>query len=188
MNEELVSTLKDGGIAVIPTDTLYGIVGSALLPDVVARIYKLKGRDEHKPFIILIDNIERLADFGVELSADEAVKLGDLWPGPVTVILPIGDDYQADLEYLHRGTNTIAFRFPDSLELLELLKITGPLVAPSANPQDAAPAQTIAEAEAYFGERIDTYVDGGEKVGEPSTIVKFEGGEVLVLRQGSRTL
>lgn len=188
MNEEVVQVLKDGGIAVIPTDTLYGIVGSALLPDVVARIYKLKGRDEHKPFIVLIDSIERLADFGVELSADEAAKLSDLWPGPVTVILLIGDDYQADLKYLHRGTNTLAFRFPNNLELLELLKTTGPLVAPSANPQGGVPAQTVAEAEVYFGERIDMYVDGGEKVSEPSTMVKFEEGEVIVLRQGSRTI
>jgi L-threonylcarbamoyladenylate synthase len=142
MNTELVKILKNNAIAVVATDTLYGILGRTDNEAVVQRIYTLKGRDEYKPFIILVPTVEALADFGVVLSEYEKELLAQWWPGAVTVIIPIAEDKRDTLAYLHRGTNELAFRLPAKPSLLQLVKETGPLVAPSTNPQGQEPAYT----------------------------------------------
>ena len=185
MTTTLAEILVQEKIAIMATDTLYGIVGRALCESVVSRIYEVKGRDENKPFIILIPTIETLKDFGIVLSEKETEKIETLWPGSVTIILPLPLDRIERFSYLHRGTNTLAFRMPDSSELIELLKEMGPLVAPSANPQGKPPAKTIDEARAYFGDSVDHYEDAGVVAGEPSTIISFQNGEMAVIRQGT---
>lgn len=185
MTATLAEILLQEKIAVIAIDTLYGIVGRAFSESVVERIYEVKGRDENKPFIILIPTIETLKDFGIVLSEKETEKIETLWPGSVTIILPLPLDRIERFSYLHRGTKTLAFRMPDKSELIELLKETGPLVAPSANPQGMPPATTIAEARTYFGEMVNHYEDAGRVEGEPSTIISFQKGEMTVIRQGA---
>jgi L-threonylcarbamoyladenylate synthase len=185
MSEELATVLNNDGIAVAATDTLYGVLGSARSEEVVERIYKIKGRDEVKPFIVLVPSIEVLKEFGVELSQGDTDTLDAFWPGALTVILPVAEKDRERLSYLHRGTDELAFRLPAKEPLLELLQETGPLVAPSANLQGMEPAHTIEEAQAYFGNAVDWYEDGGEVTGLPSTIVRMHDGEMTVVRQGS---
>ncbi len=185
MTERVIETLLQDKIAIIATDTLYGIVGRALSKNVVERIYEVKGRDENKPFIILIPSIETLEDFGMFLSAGEKETIEALWPGAVTVILSLPVETQEQFSYLHRGTNTLAFRMPNKKEIINILKETGPLVAPSANPQGKSPATTIEEAREYFADRVDYYEDGGTVKGESSTIIRLENAEVTVIRQGA---
>lgn len=86
-------------------------------------------------------------------------------------------------EYLHRGTKTLAFRFPKKKSLVNLLEKTGPLVAPSANPQGLPPASTAKEAKAYFGETVDFYISGGKPRKKPSKIVRISGGGLEILRK-----
>lgn len=185
MNTELAKILKNNGIAVAATDTIYGILGSALNEDVVDRIYKLKGRDDDKKLITLIPSIESLTDFGVQLSEAEVQIVQKLWPGAVTIILQYSGEKAAAMGYLHRGTNESGFRLPAKESLRELLKETGPLVAPSANPQGAEPARTIDEAKAYFGDLVDYYEDDGEVYGEASTMIELKEGKITVIRQGA---
>jgi L-threonylcarbamoyladenylate synthase len=185
MSTELIEILKNNGLAIVTTDTLYGVLGNARSEQVVQRIYDLKGRDENKPFIVLIPSIESLQHFGIALSDFEREKVSQWWPGPVTVILPLPENYQKHFSYLHRGTNELAFRIPAKESLLELLKQTGPLVAPSANPQGKEPANTIEEARAYFGNGIDVYEDAGRVEGLPSTIVRLKDSQIKVIRQGA---
>lgn len=189
-NEELIAALRLGGVGVLPTDTLYGLVASALLPDAVQRVYELKRRNETKPLIVLIADIEELEQFGVEISDHLIQQLTPYWPGTAhlkseaggacSVILPVIDD---QFEYLSRGTDAIAFRIPDNEELRDFLRETGPLVAPSANVEGRAPAETISEARRYFGTDVDFYVDGGELRGKPSTLLEFSGKEVITHRK-----
>lgn len=179
---ELVRIIKRGGVAVMPTDTIYGVVGSALKPRTVARIYRLRRRNLKKPFLVLVASPRDLARFGVRPIPRIRAVLGKLWPGPVTVILPCpsvalrgggGPSPSAKFRYLHRGTETIAFRLPRPRWLRALLKKTGPLVAPSANPEGKPPARTVGAAKAYFGNRVDCYVDGGTLRGTHSTLVEI---------------
>lgn len=185
MSDQLVSVLKNGGTAVLATDTIYGVVGSAHSEEVIRRLYELKGRDEIKPFIILIPTIETVEVFGVVLDRRIREILSKVWPGPVTVILPVREEDTDRLRYLHRGTNSLAFRMPAKKSLHELLQVVGPIAAPSANPQGMPPAATIAEAQKYFGDRVDHYEDEGTLIGEPSTIISISNGGVEILHQGN---
>jgi len=191
MNTDLVNQLKNGGIGIIPTDTIYGIVGSALNPEVVEKIYFLRKRNPDKPFIILIGSMEELEKFGIQLTQSQRDFLKSHWPNPLSVILPIHGN---KFKYLHRGTNSLAFRMPKDEKLIKLLKETGPLVAPSANIEGEKPAENIDEAKEYFGNDVDfyreaassAYVDGELIKGEPSTLISLDhNGKFTILRQGS---
>jgi L-threonylcarbamoyladenylate synthase len=186
-------TLKKDGIAVIMTDTIYGLVGSAFSRKAVARIGAAKGRDDHKPYIVLISSTKDLELFGVVPTLSQKLFLKKAWPGKVSVIFPVPSK---KFEHIHRGKKEIAFRLPKLpkikkglVQLATLIKQTGPLIAPSANPQGLVPATTIAEAKNYFGDKVDVYIAANKKdfpkVGKPSTLVRFNGDTVEILREGA---
>lgn len=179
--ERAIIIIQNGGVGVLPTDTLYGLVGSALNVDVVDHIYDLKQRNPDKPLIVLISDVAQLEQFGIITSDSLIERLRTYWPGPYTVILPTVDD---QFEYLHRGTNNIAFRLPDDEQLIDFISQTGPIVAPSANVEGMPPAGNTEEARSYFGTDVDFYVDGEELRGNPSTIISFDGEEVIIERGG----
>ncbi len=181
----LVKKIQAGGIGVMPTDTLYGLVGRALSRSVVKQIYRLRKRDRNKPFIVLISSFMDLRACGVVIDKKTRIFLSRVWPGKVSVILPC---ISKRFHFLHRGTKTIAFRMPRPPRLRALLKKAGPLVAPSANLQGLPPATTIQEAKAYFGNRVDFYVDQGRLRSLPSTLIGLENGTWVVRRQGASRL
>jgi len=173
--------LAKGSVGVIPSDTLYGFSCSALNKASVEKIYELKQRESTKPFIILIDSISRLIDFGIVANTTENNILEKLWPNKISVILDCGDE---KFEYLHRGTKQIAFRIPKYEELLQLLKISGPIVSTTVNVSGDEPINNIARAKATFGEKVDFYVDLGPRFSTPTTVVKLSNGFLSVVRQG----
>jgi L-threonylcarbamoyladenylate synthase len=182
MKKELLSQkLRKGEVIIIPTDTIYGIVGSALNPETVEKIYQLKSRNSKKPLIILISSLHDLLLFKIILTQKDKDFLGKIWPGKVSVILPC---LKKDFSYLHRGKKSLAFRLPKDKKIMDILKITGPLVAPSANLEGLPPAKTIKEAKNYFGKKIQIYLDGGKLESLPSTLVENKKGKWKVLREG----
>lgn len=165
-NNEIIKTIKSGGIVVMPTDTIYGMLVDAKQPAAVARLYTLRQRPADKPSIILISDISDLPSFAIDLSPQQVAVINKLWPGPVSIIL-----------------GTLAFRVPANTELRQLLAQTGPLIAPSANIEGQPSATTIAEARHYFGDQVDLYVDGGKIENSPSTLIKLdEHGQIVTLR------
>ncbi|MFZ2975401.1 MAG: L-threonylcarbamoyladenylate synthase [Candidatus Moraniibacteriota bacterium] len=177
----LAKKLKNGAIAVIPTDTIYGLSTNALLKDSVERIYHIKGRAFEKPLIILISKISDLVLFNIKINKDTQNILEKIWPGKVSVILPCPSK---KFHYLHRGNNSLAFRLPAKNDLVNLLNITGPLASTSANPEGKSPAKTIKEAKKYFGNSVNFYVDEGPQESLPSTLIKIKNGKIEILRQG----
>lgn len=181
--DKIVDLLKAGKVGVMPTDTIYGIVGSALIPDTVEEIYTLRKREKDKPFIILISSIQDLKKFDVKLTKEQKDFLEKNWPNPLSVVLVVSSE---KFRYLHRGKNSLAFRMPNNEKLLGILKKTGPLVAPSANLAGVKPAEEVEEAKRYFGDQLSFSVDGGKLKSKPSTIVQLlEDGTKIVLREGS---
>jgi L-threonylcarbamoyladenylate synthase len=170
---------KNGGVGVIPTDTLYGIVCSAFCKSSVEKIYSLKKRDKGKPVIVLISDISDLKEFHIKIYKNLPQKLKKFWPGPNSVLL-LCDSKK--FNYIHRETNEIAFRIPKNKELLNFLKKSGPIIAPSANTEGSKPAKNIKEAKKYFGDDVDFYIDGGTLNGRPSRLIKFVGNEIEYLR------
>lgn len=186
MDSTIVQQLREGRIGVIPTDTIYGIVGLALNQNTVEKIYHLRKRSPDKPFIILISSLDDLNIFGVPLNRNQKEFLEKHWPNPLSVVLSVIDE---KWQYLHRGTKSLAFRMPKNGQLLELLKQTGPLVAPSANFEGEKPSENIAEAKKHFGESIDFYMDGGPVKSAASTLIELlTDGSFKMLRQGKLKL
>jgi len=177
--EKEIALLKKGEIGVMPTDTIYGLVGSALIPTAVEEIYALKKRDPKKPLIVLIHDINDLALFHIHPDALKNKILQKYWPGPVSIILSCNDD---SFFYLHRGEKSIAFRMPKLPWLIEFLKETGPLVAPSANTEGNPPAKNITEAKNYFGEKTSFYINMGEKTGNPSMLISLINNKEVKVR------
>jgi len=167
--EEIINILKSGGVGVMPTDTLYGLVGSAFSKKAINRIYKIKKRNKKKKLIILISSISDLKKFGISdrLIRTNGLMLKKLWPGKVSVIL-----------------SGRAFRLPKKKSLIEILKKTGPLVAPSANPEGLKPAENITQAKKYFDNNVDFYLSGGTLKSKPSILIKINKKEKIKVLRG----
>lgn len=169
--------LLTGGVVVLRTDTLYGIVARADDRAAVERVYRLKQRDDHKPPIVLIADETMLFD---PPSTAQRQALSEVWPGKVSVIL----SSPSAPAWLTRGSGTVAYRLPADPSLRALLKKTGRLIAPSANLQSEKPAQDIQTAQRYFGDAVDVYVDEGAVDDEtPSQLLQiFADGTTERLR------
>ncbi len=183
LKNKLIDFLKKGGVAIIPTDTIYGIVGSALNSKTVEEIYKLRKRKSSKPFIILVSSIQDLKKFDIKLTIKQKEFLEKNWPNPLSVVLPVSSE---KFKYLHRGTNSLAFRIPKDDELLKLLKEVGSLVAPSANIEGEKPSENLEDAKRYFGDKVIFYMDGGRIKSKPSTLISLDKeGNFRLLRKGT---
>lgn len=175
----LVSLLKSGAVGVMPTDTVYGLVCSASKPEAVHRLYELKSR-ENKPGTIIAARIQQLIDLGIRARYLKAVE--QFWPNPLSVVIPCDDH----LEYLHLKQHSLAVRIPKDAALTSLLMSVGPLLTTSANHPAQPTAKNLHEAQKYFGESVDFYVDGGSiDDHQPSTIIRVVDDAIEVLRQGA---
>jgi L-threonylcarbamoyladenylate synthase len=177
--KKIIKILKEGGIGILPTDTIYGLVGSALKKETVERIYKVRKRERTKPFIVLISDVEDLKIFGIKLKPFQKELIKKFWPGPYSLIF---DCKSKKFEYLHRGKKSLAFRVPKSTWLRKLLKEVGPLVAPSANFAKMPFATTIEEAKNYFGNKVDFYMNAGKIKNNPSRLIDIRKKQFKILR------
>jgi L-threonylcarbamoyladenylate synthase len=177
----LIDILQSGGVGVIPTDTVYGVVCRAADETAVARLYALKNR-EQKPGTVIAASIEQLVDLGIKARYLKAVE--QFWPNPISIIIP-----NHELAYIHLGVGSIAVRIPSNNTLEKLLKQTGPLLTSSANQPSKPEAATIKQAQEYFGETLDFYVDGGDLSDrKPSTLIRIVDDAIEVLRPGAVTI
>jgi L-threonylcarbamoyladenylate synthase len=177
---QLLPLLRTGAIGVLPTDTVYGLVAVAGNQAAVERLYALKPR-ERQPGTTIAASANQLATLGFPHSS--LTSAAPYWPGAVSV--EMATDSLPD--YLRRSQAHMAARVPHHHELVELLRHTGPLMTTSANAPGMPTATGIRQAIAYFGDKVDFYVDAGD-LGEkpPSTIIGFDSsGEVIVHRQGA---
>jgi L-threonylcarbamoyladenylate synthase len=178
-DDKVVELLKNGRVGLIPTDTIYGLSAHALNKNAVEKIHKLKKRDDGKPLVVLIADVNQLSGLGLSLQYSELIR--DYWPGPLSL------EYDATNapEWLHRGKNYFAVRLPDLKELRDLIAKTGPLVSTSANLQGQEPSKNVEEAKKYFSDKLDFYVDTGDLKGKSSTLVKIENNRIKIIRQGA---
>ncbi len=184
-SKKLFAILDKGGVAVVPTDTIYGIVGSAFSKATVERVYRLRTRAPKKPCIILIADMSDLNLFSIRPPKRIQSVLSAVWPGPFSVIFPCKGKR---FEYLHRGTHTLAVRLPRNEPLRTLIRKVGPLIAPSANPQDLSPARSIRQAKKYFGHEVECYVDAGIQKTKASTLLSLTEKGMVVARDSGHAI
>lgn len=176
-NEAIVTILKNGGIGVIPTDTVYGLVARAQDEAAINKMYHAKKRAS-QPGTIIAPSVESLEELGFD--ASELVRAAEYWPASVSVVL----DATNIESYLKQVRTSLAVRIPNEPALHTLLVEVGPLMTSSANAPGEPTSTSIAEAQKYFGESVDFYVDGGNINGDhPSRIIGFDdSGQKVIYR------
>ncbi len=179
---DAAASLRKGDLAVIPTDTVYGLAADAFSPPAVTGLLAAKGRDRQMPPPVLVGTVRAATALVEDLSASAKDLMDEFWPGALTLVLRANRNLIWDLG---ETKGTVAVRMPLHEITLELLKETGPLAVSSANRSGAPPATTAADAEAQLGEAVAVYLDGGPCSGDvPSTIVDLTGAVPKLLRRG----
>jgi len=177
--------IREGGLVVFPTETVYGLGGDATNASAAKKIYAAKGRPSDNPLIIHIAKPEDAEKYA--FTSEVYYKLAkSFMPGPLTVILPKKDIIPFSVT---GGLDSVAVRCPSHPIASKLIEATGvPLAAPSAN-LSGKPSPTCARhvIEDLCG-RVDAIIDGGDsEIGLESTIVKLDGDSLTLLRPGAIT-
>lgn len=179
--DRVAEVLVGGGVAVLPTDTVYGL---AAMPDdaaALARVFALKGRSADVPVAVLCATPMQALSAAGGVTSSAAVLAAEHWPGPLTLVLPRHPDLEWDLG---EPRTTIGVRCPDHDLIRRVTDRVGPIAATSANRHGEPTPATAAEAAASLTGPVDLVVDGGEIAGSASTVVDATGEHPVVLRQG----
>lgn len=179
----IAETIGHGGIVAFRTDTFYGLGADPFNRGAVQKIKDLKGREDHKPILIVISDPGQLARFIRNPSKAFKHLAQAFWPGALTLI------GQANLklpEEITAGSKTVGVRVPDDARVRALVRACGgALTATSANPSHAAPAISAQAVLNYFADSIDVIIDDGEaKTDRPSTVVNVSEAEPKLVREG----
>ncbi len=181
--KEVVHFLKNGGVIGYPTETFYGLGGDATNENVIQQIYRIKGRDPHKPLLILVSRVEEIYPLVLFVSPEAKIMMEHFWPGPLTLVFRSS---QILPKSLTGENNKVGIRIsPDPVCQALLRHFEKPLISTSANPAGKRPAESALQVLKYFGERLGMIVDGGERKSIlPSTVVDVSENFPKVIRKG----
>jgi len=181
----VAGAIRAGGVAILPSDTLYGFSARYDHPAAIARIAALKGRANGAPFLLLIADRRDLALLTAEPPPAAALDL--VWPGPVTLLL----HSRPELLPLLRGpADTVAVRWPRDRRLQALIAAIGmPIISTSVNRQGELPLADPDLIAAVFGAAIDVLADGGSLAGgRASTIIDLTADPPVLVRAGAASV
>ena len=178
---KVADLLKAGGVAVLPTDTIYGFHCVCSSGSAIDRIRKIKGRSRSAGFILLASSLDMVDTLVSKWPSGVRTALDSLWPAPVTAILPASKKIDPAL----RPGGGMAVRIPAMPSLLKLIGLTGePLVSTSVNRSGSPPLNRIGDIESAFP-GIDAYISRRGMGGRiPSTVVDLNGSKPRFLRPG----
>lgn len=184
LESSIKRTLSSGGVAVLPTDTVYGIFSLPTKKDAIQRIYTLKMRPESMPLPLLISGTEQLPKVSSFQNQALWALVGAFWPGPLTAILP---NSSPSMSLIASEQNTIAVRCPDNDLVRRIANDLGPLAATSANIHGEDTPENATEIAAMLP-NVDLIIDGGPlKDGLASTLVDLTQPVPQILREGPIT-
>ena len=178
-----VAALRRGDLAVLPTDTVYGIAADAFTPTAVARLLAAKGRGRDMPVPVLVGAWRTLDGLAASVTPLTRELVEAFWPGPLTLVVRAAGSLAWDLGET-RGT--VAVRMPLHPVALAVLEQTGPLAVSSANRTGSPPATDAQDAAAQLGSSVAVYLDAGPGDAQvPSTILDLTGERPRLLRAGA---
>jgi len=179
-----IAALRAGGLAVIPTDTVYGLAADGRSEDAARALYAAKGRDAIQPTALLFASVDLLEEHLPELPAHAREIARALLPGPLTLVLP---NPGRRFRWLNEGRpDAVGVRVPVIPGAGgDVLTALGVLVATSANLPGQRDSRCVEDVPSAIRERVAAVVDGGELPGTPSTVVDLTGAEPGVLREGA---
>lgn len=183
MNFELLCNLiNNGDLAIVPTDTVYGIIADATNEEAIKKVYMAKRRSFSKPLIIMVSSIEMLKKYVKNISDVEKKLIEKYWPGRLTILFKRNNKIS---DLLTNSGDYIGIRLPDNKELCKLMNMLNkPLVSTSANISDNMTITEISMLEDELKNNISYIVDGGKLNDLPSTLIKVEDEKIIFLREG----
>jgi L-threonylcarbamoyladenylate synthase len=182
--EAAVEAIRGGRLALIPTDTVYGLATSPYSEAPVRRLYRAKGRDDVQPTALVAADLDVLFECVPELRGRAGAIARALLPGAFTLVLP--NPARRFGWLTGTSTETIGVRVP---ELAgpggEVLAKVGAIAATSANLPGGPDPRTLDDVPPELRSAVEAIVDGGELPGTPSTVIDFTGDTPVVLREGA---
>lgn len=180
---QAVAVLKAGGVAALPTETVYGLAANALDPAAVSSIFQIKGRPSHNPIIVHVSSLEMARECASVWPPTATRLAAAFWPGPLTLVLPRSAHIP---DVVTAGGPTVGIRLPSHPFMRSVIEACGfPLAAPSANRSNEISPTTAAHCAKSLAGRVDCIIDGGNcQVGIESTVVDLSSGPMRVLRPG----
>lgn len=177
------SAVRAGRLAVIPTDTVYGIGADAFSGSAVHSLLEAKGRGPDMPVGVLVGSWSTIDGLVLSVPHQARTLIEAFWPGDLSIVLPHAPSLAWNLG---QSRGTVMLRMPLHPVAVELLREVGPMAVSSANRSGHPPASTVDEAREQLGDSVAVYLDGGPS-GDPvpSTIVDLTGDEPIVLREGA---
>ncbi len=183
--ERVAHEIAQGELAVLPTETVYGLAADALNYAAVAKIFELKGRPADNPLIVHVSSVEQIEDFADSVPDVVRSLAAAFMPGPLTVVLP---KRSSVLDIVTGGLDTVAIRIPDHPACLAVIELSERALAmPSANPFMGLSPTKIDMLDRSIADSVCSIIDGGAcTVGIESTVLDLTG-EPTILRLGSVT-
>ena len=181
--KEPAQIIRNGGIVVFPTETVYGIGTNGLNENSIKRLYEVKQRPLNKPISLLVNSIEMIEQITQNISELEYKLIKKFMPGPLTIILKKKDIIP---NMLTANGDTVGIRMPENKIALKLIEYAGvPIATPSANISGKPSGTDLKIIMKDFEEKVDYFIDGGKsKIGVASTIVQVINGKPHILREG----
>lgn len=178
--------LRAGGVILYPTDTLYGLGADALSDEAVAKVRRIKGREEGKPIHCIAADIAMAEQYG-EFNEAARSLAKEFFPGPLTIVVEKKEGIESGIA---RGIETVGIRIPKNDFCLELARVFGkPYTTTSANMSGKTSEQRVDKILAQLGSpagQIDLIVDAGTLPHRvPSTVVGISGSDLVILREGA---
>lgn len=176
--------LLDGGVVVIPTETVYGLACNAMDASAVRRVFEIKGRPAENPLIIHLSDAEQLDDVAVDVPELARKLASRYWPGPLTMVLNRAEDVPS---VTTGGLDTVAVRVPAHPVAREIIEAAGcPVAAPSANVFMALSPTQVEDVDPEVIIDVDLVIDGGRcEYGLESTVIDMTQDPPRILRPGA---
>jgi len=180
--ERVIEILKAGGIAIIPSDTVFIPACRIDKIDAIRKLYKIKKRPKNQPTLVLVNSISMAKKYvKITKSANELIK--KFWPGPLTIIFTAKNSVPKNIQ--GKG-GTLGVRYPNYSFILKIIKKVGvPILAPSANFKGKPPPKKFADLDEEFIKRVDYVFEGKCKIGQESTVVDATVIPPKVIREGA---
>lgn len=187
--EQLANIIRNGGLAVIPTDTVYGLVCDPFNNEAIDALFAAKQRPRSKSLQILLPSLQAIHRLRLNLPSPLDFLAERLLPGPFSPVCIACDDCQLKTVRQEGSMQTQAVRVPDSVPCQRILGAVGSLAASSANLSGQPSARTVQEAYEQLGDSVELYLDAGSTPGlKPSTVVTADTNQkagIGILREGA---
>lgn len=179
--DRAVGVLRDGGIVVVPTDTVYAVVADAFQAVATRRIFGAR-RSGRVPLPVVIRSPRQVNGLVEDVSEPAERLMASYWPGSLSLVFAASSGLGWDLGNVG---GTVTLRLPAEDFLLGVIAEIGPLACTAASRKGEAAPHRVEDAQAQLGGGVGLYVDGGERDGAASTIVDVTGADAVVLREGA---